>query len=122
MIVLSDIGSDQRDRLQGEQAQRCRQHSRQHLRFKGSLCQGTPGFTCSASPRSHRWELRKGGGYEYMHCPGDLSLILSKRKNLEILKIRFGEAPLQVCEVMLKDMTDSKRIDQHVQSQSSVSG
>lgn len=57
-----------------------------------------------------------------MHCPEDLSLILSKRKNLEILKIRFGEAPLQVCEVMLKDMTDSKRIDQHVQSQSSVSG
>ena len=57
-----------------------------------------------------------------MHCLGDLSLILSKRKNLEILKIRFGEAPLQVCEVMLKDMTDSKRIDQHVQSQSSVSG
>jgi len=38
---------------------------------------------------------------------------------LEILKIRFGEGPLQVCEVMLKDMTDSKRIDQHVQSQSS---
>ena len=43
-----------------------------------------------------------------------------QRRNLEILKIRFGEAPLQVCEVMLKDMTDSKRIDQHVQTQSSV--
>ncbi|KAI9465102.1 ubiquitin-protein ligase [Lactarius psammicola] len=42
-----------------------------------------------------------------------------ERRNLEILKIRFGEAPLQVCEVMLKDMTDSKRIDQHVQAQSS---
>ncbi|KAI0289207.1 ubiquitin-protein ligase [Russula brevipes] len=42
-----------------------------------------------------------------------------ERRNLEILKVRFGEAPLQVCEVMLKDMTDSKRIDQHVQSQSS---
>jgi len=42
-----------------------------------------------------------------------------ERRNLEILKIRFGEAPLQVCEVMLKDMTDSKRIDQHVQTQSS---
>ncbi|KAH9169016.1 ubiquitin-protein ligase [Lactarius sanguifluus] len=42
-----------------------------------------------------------------------------ERRNLEILKIRFGETPLQVCEVMLKDMTDSKRIDQHVQSQSS---
>ncbi|KAH9953328.1 ubiquitin-protein ligase [Russula dissimulans] len=42
-----------------------------------------------------------------------------ERRNLEILKIRFGEGSLQVCEVMLKDMTDSKRIDQHVQSQSS---
>jgi anaphase-promoting complex subunit 2 len=44
----------------------------------------------------------------------------SQRRNIEILKIRFGEAPLQVCEVMLKDMTDSKRTDQHVQSQKSV--
>ncbi|KAG6917758.1 hypothetical protein DXG01_001163 [Tephrocybe rancida] len=39
-----------------------------------------------------------------------------ERRNIEILKIRFGEAALQVCEVMLKDMTDSKRIDGHVQS------
>lgn len=42
-----------------------------------------------------------------------------ERRNIEILKIRFGEGPLQVCEVMLKDMTDSRRIDQHVQSQKS---
>lgn len=40
-----------------------------------------------------------------------------ERRNVEILKIRFGEAALQVCEVMLRDMTDSRRIDQHVQSQ-----
>ncbi|KII90894.1 hypothetical protein PLICRDRAFT_137424 [Plicaturopsis crispa FD-325 SS-3] len=40
-----------------------------------------------------------------------------ERRNIELLKIRFGEAALQVCEVMLKDMTDSRRIDQHVQSQ-----
>ncbi|KJA24366.1 hypothetical protein HYPSUDRAFT_38802 [Hypholoma sublateritium FD-334 SS-4] len=40
-----------------------------------------------------------------------------ERRNIEILKIRFGESALQVCEVMLKDMTDSKRIDVHVQSQ-----
>ncbi|KAJ7604032.1 hypothetical protein FB45DRAFT_958198 [Roridomyces roridus] len=39
-----------------------------------------------------------------------------ERRNIEILKIRFGEAALQVCEVMLRDMTDSKRIDGHVQS------
>ncbi|KAL8292852.1 hypothetical protein RQP46_000546 [Phenoliferia psychrophenolica] len=35
-------------------------------------------------------------------------------KNVEILKIRFGEASLQGCEVMIKDLQDSKRIDQHV--------
>ncbi|TFK66693.1 hypothetical protein BDN72DRAFT_771609 [Pluteus cervinus] len=40
-----------------------------------------------------------------------------ERRNIEILKIRFGEVALQVCEVMLRDMTDSKRIDGHVQSQ-----
>jgi hypothetical protein len=49
------------------------------------------------------------------------SLFLIQRRNIEILKIRFGESALQVCEVMLKDMTDSKRIDGHVQSQRAVS-
>ncbi|KAG1882651.1 hypothetical protein F4604DRAFT_1742039 [Suillus subluteus] len=44
-----------------------------------------------------------------------------ERRNVEILKIRFGEAALQVCEVMLRDMTDSRRIDQHVQSQTASS-
>ena len=43
-----------------------------------------------------------------------------QRRNIEILKVRFGESALQVCEVMLKDMTDSQRIDQHVQSQKAV--
>lgn len=51
----------------------------------------------------------------------DVLVIVSKRRNIEILKIRFGESALQVCEVMLRDMTDSRRIDQHVQSQQSVS-
>ncbi|KIY51524.1 ubiquitin-protein ligase [Fistulina hepatica ATCC 64428] len=41
-----------------------------------------------------------------------------ERRNIEILKIRFGETALQVCEVMLRDMSDSKRIDNHVQSKS----
>lgn len=35
-------------------------------------------------------------------------------RNIEILKLRFGETALHVCEVMLKDMTDSKRVDQRV--------
>ncbi|XP_022915785.1 anaphase-promoting complex subunit 2 [Onthophagus taurus] len=34
---------------------------------------------------------------------------------LELLKLRFGDAQLHLCEVMLKDITDSKRINQHVQ-------
>lgn len=32
-------------------------------------------------------------------------------RNLELLKLRFGEAPLHQCEVMLKDLSDSKRIN-----------
>ncbi|KAK2463769.1 hypothetical protein APHAL10511_004207 [Amanita phalloides] len=47
----------------------------------------------------------------------DAEKVDKERKNIEILKIRFGEAALQVCEVMLKDMSDSKRIDTHVQMQ-----
>ena len=32
-------------------------------------------------------------------------------RNLELLKLRFGETPLHQCEVMLKDVSDSKRIN-----------
>ncbi len=32
-------------------------------------------------------------------------------RNLELLKLRFGESSLQQCEVMLKDISDSKRIN-----------
>ncbi|ALC42647.1 mr [Drosophila busckii] len=35
-------------------------------------------------------------------------------RNLELLKIRFGESLLHSCEVMLKDVTDSKRINTHI--------
>uniref|UniRef100_A0AAG5DBB4 Anaphase-promoting complex subunit 2 n=1 Tax=Anopheles atroparvus TaxID=41427 RepID=A0AAG5DBB4_ANOAO len=37
-------------------------------------------------------------------------------KNLELLKLRFGESLLHSCEVMLKDITDSKRINAHILS------
>lgn len=37
-------------------------------------------------------------------------------RNLELLKLRFGEALLHSCEVMLKDISDSKRINTHIQS------
>lgn len=33
---------------------------------------------------------------------------------LELLKLRFGDSQLHSCEVMLKDVADSKRITQHI--------
>lgn len=33
-------------------------------------------------------------------------------RNVEILKRRFGETSLNLCEVMIKDIADSKRADQ----------
>lgn len=35
-------------------------------------------------------------------------------RNLELLKLRFGEGLLHNCEVMLKDISDSKRINSHI--------
>lgn len=40
---------------------------------------------------------------------------------VETLKKRFGDSTLQVCEVMLKDMTDSKRVNTQVQRLEKVS-
>lgn len=39
-------------------------------------------------------------------------------RHLELLKRRFGENQLHYCEVMLKDVYDSKRIDGNIQSDS----
>ncbi|XP_077986811.1 anaphase-promoting complex subunit 2-like [Glandiceps talaboti] len=36
---------------------------------------------------------------------------------LELLKLRFGESQLHYCEVMLKDVADSKRINTHIREQ-----
>ena len=35
---------------------------------------------------------------------------------LELLKLRFGESQLHLCEVMLKDIADSKRLNTHLNS------
>ncbi|XP_072422395.1 anaphase-promoting complex subunit 2 isoform X2 [Chiloscyllium punctatum] len=35
-------------------------------------------------------------------------------RNLELLKLRFGEAQMHFCEVMLKDVADSRRINSHI--------
>lgn len=37
-------------------------------------------------------------------------------RNLELLQLRFGETMLHSCEVMLKDISDSKRINSHILS------
>lgn len=39
---------------------------------------------------------------------------------LELLKLRIGEAELNQCEVMLKDVKDSQRVDSFVNSQPSM--
>ncbi|KAJ6641185.1 Anaphase-promoting complex subunit 2 [Pseudolycoriella hygida] len=38
-------------------------------------------------------------------------------RNLELLKLRFDETLLQKCEVMLKDISDSKRINAHIHNE-----
>ncbi|KAG8958521.1 hypothetical protein FRC03_009040 [Tulasnella sp. 419] len=43
-------------------------------------------------------------------------------RNLEILKLRFGDAPLQVCDVMMKDITDSRRSNQQIQTAVNADG
>ncbi|KAJ5179847.1 hypothetical protein N7492_003057 [Penicillium capsulatum] len=49
--------------------------------------------------------------------------LLQKRENydqeisvLELLKLRFGDSALQACEVMLRDISDSKRVDSVVRN------
>lgn len=39
-------------------------------------------------------------------------------RNCELLKLRFGEAALHECEIMLRDVADSKRITKHFHSAS----
>lgn len=43
-------------------------------------------------------------------------------RTLELLKLRFGEAPFHAAEVMLKDIADSRRIDAHVKGSAAVAG
>jgi anaphase-promoting complex subunit 2 len=38
-------------------------------------------------------------------------------RNIELLKLRFGENNLYFCEVMIKDIADSKRINSLIVSQ-----
>lgn len=40
--------------------------------------------------------------------------IVKEIRYLELLKLRFGESQLHYCEVMLKDVADSKRLNSRV--------
>ena len=40
--------------------------------------------------------------------------IQKELRYLELLKLRFGDSQLHYCEVMLKDIAESKRINQHI--------
>lgn len=46
-----------------------------------------------------------------LYGTGIILIVTLQVKVLELLKIRFGEAPLQACEVMLKDIQDSGRLN-----------
>ncbi|KAJ2820437.1 Anaphase-promoting complex subunit 2, partial [Coemansia furcata] len=43
-------------------------------------------------------------------------------RQVEMMKLRFGDRALETCEVMLKDVADSKRTDQHVSETSQEKG
>ncbi|KAM9393386.1 anaphase-promoting complex subunit 2 isoform 2-T4 [Pholidichthys leucotaenia] len=43
-------------------------------------------------------------------------------RNVELLKLRFGEAHMNYCEVMLKDMVDSRRINSYIREEESKLG
>lgn len=43
-------------------------------------------------------------------------------RTIELLKLRFGETAMQGCDVMLKDIADSKRADTHIRSGEGLRG
>ena len=49
----------------------------------------------------------------------ELCLVFFQLRYLELLKLRFGESHLHFCEIMLKDIADSRRINAHIQSSNS---
>ena len=46
----------------------------------------------------------------------DLLPLSFQLRYLELLKLRFGESHLHFCEIMLKDVADSRRINSHIQA------
>jgi len=46
-------------------------------------------------------------------------LTLQQTRNIEMIKARFGEANIQSCDVMLKDIIESKRVDRLIHNRTS---
>lgn len=43
--------------------------------------------------------------------------VSNERRYLELLKRRFGESHLHFCDIMLKDVQDSQRLNRHIKDQ-----
>ncbi|KAK7479008.1 hypothetical protein BaRGS_00029769, partial [Batillaria attramentaria] len=69
------------------------------------LTQASSGTTTTAAGST------SGAGAGTSGAGGDLEREL---RYLELLKLRFGEAPLHGCQVMLKDVADSRRINSRI--------
>ena len=50
-----------------------------------------------------------------------LALVFEQVYNLELLKLKFGETNLNFCEVMIKDVADSRRINTSLQQTTALS-
>lgn len=59
--------------------------------------------------------------YLYIWYLLNLSPPWSQLRYLELLKLRFGESHLHFCEIMLKDVADSRRINSHIQASAAKS-
>jgi anaphase-promoting complex subunit 2 len=55
-----------------------------------------------------------------IHFPTDFNTDKEVR-NVELLKLKFGDASLQNCEIMLRDLADSKRVNNFVKGQLAAS-
>lgn len=111
------------------EARRCRlRHAAVSLpHYAATLCPVLP-----ASPMCHLFQVRLVcPRCEVFCCPIPPTNTLSLRhplsalpqvRTLELLKLRFGEAALRVCDIMLKDVADSKRIDAGIQAESRGGG
>uniref|UniRef100_A0A915JL65 Anaphase-promoting complex subunit 2 n=1 Tax=Romanomermis culicivorax TaxID=13658 RepID=A0A915JL65_ROMCU len=54
--------------------------------------------------------------FMWNECCHDTHRVENEVRYLEMLKLRFGESEMHQCEVMLKDVTDSQRIDIFIKS------